>query len=229
MSEYIYESTQNGDLNCAEAIIVLPDIYCQTNYSKKTVEDFALNFRRPVFMLDYFYLYTGKANNLDNEEREKAHELMQNLDPKEFTGFFEKALREIKEQYPKLNKFTIIGFCFGGRLAYIAGTSKSVSGVVSFYGGGANNPDYVGEQSAVEYLISKKGMNVSVTSFFGTNDTSIPEDDRQKVKEKFTNAGIDFGSYEYDAGHAYFQEGRKNYNRVASQASWEILKHIFNG
>ena len=228
MPEYIFESKKNKELEAEEGIILLPDIYCQTDYSKKTTEDFAESFKRPVFLLDYFHILTGEANDLDGEEREKAHELMDNLKGEEFRTFFNKAVREIREAYPNLANFSVIGFCFGGRLAYIAGAHPNVSRVVSFYGGGANNP-YIEGQSAVEYLVAQKVANISITSFFGTNDPSIPEDDRQRIKEKFINAGIGFNSHEYDAGHAYFQEGRKNYNEAASSASWEILKQIFNG
>ena len=92
---YIFESVENQDLKSNEAIIVLPDIYCQTDYSKHTVEEFATAFRKVV-------------------------------------------------------------------------------------------------------------------------------------KELFAKAGADFHSYEYEAGHAYFQEGRKNFNEVASKASWGMLKQIFN-
>ena len=52
---YIFESIKNTELEINEAIVMLPDIYCQTDYSKRTTEDFAEAFGKPVFMLDYFY------------------------------------------------------------------------------------------------------------------------------------------------------------------------------
>lgn len=225
---YIFESSKNVKFISNEAIIMLPDIYCQTDYSKKTVEDFASSFRKPVFILDYFYISTGEANNLDINGQEKARELMANFDPQKFVSFFEKSLEEIESKYSNINKFSVVGFCFGGRLAYIAGGSEKVFQVISFYGGGANTPNYIEGKTPVEYLISKKNGNISVTSLFGTNDPSIPEEDRKKIKKAFTRVGIKFSLYEYDAGHAYFQEGRKNYNEVASRASWEVLRQILN-
>ena len=228
MSEYIYESTKNDELESSEAIVVLPDIYGQTEYSKRTVEEFAENFRRPVFLLDYFSLDTGEANNLDPDGQEKARALMASFDPHKFVTFFEKALEEIESKYSQINKFSVVGFCFGGRVAYVAGGSEKVSKIISFYGGGANTPSYIDGQTPIEYLITKRGQDIKVTSFFGINDPSIPEEDRNKVKETFTKASVDFHLYEYDAGHAYFQEGRKNFNETASKASWEVLKQIFN-
>ena len=77
----------------------------------------------------------------------------------------------------------------------------------------------------IEYLISKrKNTNLQVVSFFGINDKSIPEDDRLKTKEQFIQNEINYQDYEYNAGHAYFQEGRKNYDAISSTASWEVLR-----
>lgn len=226
---YIYESKNNSRFSISEGIILLPDIYMQTDYSKRTVEEFSQAFGRPVFLLDYFYLSTQEANVMTDADRDKAHDLMVNFSGDGFVTFFNQVLKEIKEAHPRLNNFSVIGFCFGGRLAYIAGAHPDISRVVSFYGGGANTSNYVSGKTPVEYLAEKKGKNVSVTSFFGTNDPSIPLEDREKIKNAFTQAGGDFQVYEYEAGHAYFQEGRKNFNEAASRASWDVLKQIFNG
>lgn len=230
MKPYIYQSQKNKEFSGSEAIIVLPDIYCQTDYAKKTVEHFAEAFKKQVFLLDYFYIETGEANSLGESDKEKAQGLMKNLKGDDFAVFFKKALSEIKEAYPNISQFAVVGFCFGGRLAYIAGGEKEVSKVISFYGGGAHTPNYVEGKTPVEYLISKrKGDAVSVQAFFGTEDSSILENDREKTKQEFAKAGMNYESHEYKAGHAYFQEGRKNYDASASQASWEVLKNIFNG
>ena len=229
---YIFESKknkeQNQKLESNEAIIMLPDIYCQTNYSKRTVEEFARVFGRLVFLLDYFYIGTNKANDFNESNRDEVHNLMESFRGDDFVSFLQKAIPQIKEAYPQIKSFTVIGFCFGGKLAYIAGGEQDVSKIISFYGSGAHRPSYVSAQSAVEYLVSKKkGNDMKVVSFFGTEDPTIPEEDRVKTKEKLLEAGIDYESHEYNAGHAYFQEGRKNWSGEASKASWEILKNIF--
>src|SRR3989338_8823105 len=140
---YIFESNKNSELGGSDAVIMLPDIYGQTDYSKRSVEEFADAFKKPVFMLDYFYLITNKVNNFTEVDREKAHSLMQNFKGDDFVTFFKKVLGEIKEVYPAITQFIVIGFCFGGRLAYIAGGEDRVCKVVSFYGGGPHSPNYI--------------------------------------------------------------------------------------
>src|SRR3989338_9884972 len=118
---YIFESSQNNKLDNNEAIIVLPDIYCQTDYSKRTVEEFALAFGKSVFLVDYFFLATGQANNFSENDREKVHDIMENFTADEFIPFFQKVIIEIKQSYPKISSLIVICFCFGGRLAYLSG------------------------------------------------------------------------------------------------------------
>ncbi len=224
---YIFEASKNKEFQSDEAIIVLPDIYMQTDYSKRTTEEFAQVFRQPVFLLDYFYLSTGKSNNFSENDREIVHGLLENYTGSDFISFLDRAIPEIKDAYPGLKSFSVVGFCFGGRLAYVAGGYPNVNKIFSFYGGQPNIENYIFGKSPIDYLISKKGdSKIVINSFFGTNDPSIPEEDRKKVAEKMQAAKMNYTSHEYEAGHAYFQEGRKNFNQPASSASWEVLKQV---
>ena len=222
---YIFESIKNKELNANEAIIMFPDIYGQTDYSKRTAEEFVEAFNKPVFMFDYFYMVTGKVSNFGENNRDEVHNLMDTFMADRFVVFFRESLTEIKKTNPLIKQFIIIGFCFGGRLAYIAGGDPEITKVFSFYGSGANTLGYVLAKTPIEYLISKrKESDLKVFSFFGARDQSIPEIDRLKIKEELTKAKISYESHEYDAGHAYFQEGRPNYDPIASDASWEVLR-----
>jgi carboxymethylenebutenolidase len=228
--EYIYESNKNRELKGGEAIIVLPDIYGQTEYGKGTVEQSAEVFQKRVFLIDYFYPLTKTVTSFSQDEGEKAKELMGKLNGEEFIKFLEKVMEEITESYPEIKKFIVIGFCFGGRLAYIAGGDERVSRIFSFYGAGPYTPNYVFDKTPIEYLTSKRsGSNLCTDSFFGIYDESISDSDRHKIREDVTKAGLVYEAHKYHAGHAYFQEGRKMYDKDASEASWEVLKKRLNG
>lgn len=66
-------------------------------------------------------------------------------------------------------------------------------------------------------------------SFYGTQDGSITQDDRNKTKEQFAKANIAYSAKEYEAGHAYFQPGRPNYDELATNNSWQDLEKFING
>jgi dienelactone hydrolase len=206
---------------------MLPDIWIQTAYSDETAQQFAQKFGMPVYMLDYFYQLTGKANSFNPQtDQAIAPQLMNKMNGEDFINIFNKALVEIKANHSKLESITVIGFCFGGRLAYLSGLSSEVKKIVSFYGAGAHTANYYEGKTPVEALceVRKSDESLKVLSFYGSQDGSIPQADRELTTQSFKNAGINYAEKVYDAGHAYFQSGRADmYNEEAANASWNDL------
>ena len=225
MNNYINLYGPNTD--STHAIIMLPDIWIQTAYSDETAQQFAQKFGMPVYMLDYFYQLTGKANSFNPQtDQAIAPQLMNKMNGEDFINIFNKALVEIKANHSKLESITVIGFCFGGRLAYLSGLSSEVKKIVSFYGAGAHTANYYEGKTPVEALceVRKSDESLKVLSFYGSQDGSIPQADRELTTQSFKNAGINYAEKVYDAGHAYFQSGRADmYNEEAANASWNDL------
>lgn len=225
---YIFEANENNvDQHQENAIVVLPDIFGMTDYAKQTTQDFAKTFAVPVYMLDYFYQLTGTQTCIAQTDSESAVGLMQKMTGEDFVTIFEKAVSEISVWQKGLKNIIVIGFCFAGRLAYLCGQNSLVDTIVSFYGAGANQPGFIGGQSAIEYLVNNhNNSSLRVYSFFGTQDESIPSADRAKIQSVLQASQITHQAYEYHTGHAYFQVGRTNYNQQAAQASWQELQKI---
>lgn len=226
MNEYINLYGANKD--STEVVIILPDIWSQTAYSAVTANQFAQKFGMPVYMLDYFYQLTGKANKFDPlADQATAPGLMAKMTGEDFINIFNKALDEIKASQPKLESIIVIGFCFGGRLAYLSGLSTEVKKIVAFYGAGANTANYYQGKTSIEALceVRRGDKSLGVLSFYGAQDGSIPENDRQLTAQTFKNAGINYIEKVYEAGHAYFQPGRPDmYVEAAANASWNDLE-----
>ena len=140
-------------------------------------------------------------------------------------AIFKKAVEQIKKSQPGLSSIQVIGFCFGGRLAYLAGLEQSVKKIVSFYGAKSAMADYYDGTSAAGALCDERGgdNSLKVLAFYGKNDASIPEDDRAVIKKLFEEANIGYLAYEYPAGHAYFQKGRPNYDAESAALSKQQL------
>jgi carboxymethylenebutenolidase len=225
MNDYLKLFSPNPD--AAQIIIMLPDIWSQTPYSADTATQFAQKFGMPVYMLDYFYQLTGKANSFNPQtDQAIAPELMAKMTGEDFITIFNKALEEIKASQPKLESITVIGFCFGGRLAYLSGLSSEVKKIVAFYGAGAHTTNYYEGKTPIETLceIRRNDQSLGVLSFYGSKDGSIPDADRQLTAQAFKDAGISYTEKVYEAGHAYFQSGRAEmYNEEAANASWKDL------
>ena len=206
---------------------MLPDVFGQTDYSRATTEALAKTFACPVFMLDYFYQLTSKPSVFAEADRDEVFPIMERMTGEDFVAIWDKATGEIAKSYPELKHFAVIGFCFGGRLAYLAGMDAKVDRVVSFYGGGASKEFYAGK-SSIEALVEARrdDQNLRVISFYGTQDESIPPADRAQTATALEAAGIESQTREYAAGHAYFQEGRSHYDQTAADQSWTELKNF---
>ncbi len=205
---------------------MLPDIWSQTDYATTTAQDLSQRYDQPCYVLDYFYQLTKKANNFDPQtDQAEAVGLMAKLTGEDFVAIFQSALEEIQKAQPQIVELTVLGFCFGGRLAYLAGLSKIVTKLVSFYGAGAHTADFYQGHTPIEALALARGGDTSlkVLSFYGSQDASIPEPDRAKTALELRNAPITYTAKQYPAGHAYFQQSRDSYVQAAAEKSWHDL------
>lgn len=224
MNEFL--SVTNASSTAEKIIILIPDIWGLTDYNQATAQNFADKYQRPCYILDYFYQLTGKPSKFDQAaDPSTAPTLMDKMTGEDFVAIFNKAINEIKLSQPNLSSITVIGFCFGGRLAYLSGLEKLVDKIVSFYGAGSAKPGFYQTKSAVDALCSARhdDKSLQVLAFYGTNDASISEADRQYVASAFGASSILYEHHEYPAGHAYYQEGRPSYDQSAAQQSNEVL------
>lgn len=222
---YLYANTKH---EAAKAVIVLPEIFGITDFIKSVTDRFAQEFGVPAFALDHFYSVTGKAEVFDYYgDYTRNMEIMNSMKGEDFYKLFTQALDDIQAEYPNLKEFVVVGFCFGGRLAYLAGVDPRVSKAISFYGGQPHLPNYFEGKSPVEALAdARRGGELQVLSFYGGQDESIPSEDRAKTKQQLNQAHINYIEQVYeDAGHAYFNDSRpERYIAEAANQSWEVVK-----
>lgn len=222
---YLYANTKH---EATKAVIVLPEIFGITDFIKQVTNRFADEFSLPAFALDHFYSVTGKAEVFDYYgDYSRNMEIMNSMKGEDFYKLFQQGLDDIQAECPSITEFIVVGFCFGGRLAYVAGMDERVSKVISFYGGQPHAPNYFMGKSPVESLIdARSGSAVKVLSFYGGQDESIPLEDRAKTKQLLESAKINYAEEVYEqAGHAYFNDSRaERYNADAAKESWEVIK-----
>ena len=107
-------------------------------------------------------------------------------------------------------KTGVVGYCWGGTMAYIAACRLPISAAVSYYGG-----------RILQYADHKP--RCPVMYHFGERDQSIPMNTVEKVRQLHPD-GI---FYTYPAGHGFNCSGRASYEpesaRLAFERSLEFL------
>ena len=111
-----------------------------------------------------------------------------------------------------------MGFCMGGRLAFLSSTlGLDLAGVVGFYGwptGPARN-----DSPAPADMVG--AMEGSVLAIFGGADHGIPASTVAEFEKALAGAGVDHRVITYPgAGHSFFDRKLPE-AKAASQAAWE--------
>lgn len=114
----------------------------------------------------------------------------------------------------------IMGFCMGGRVAYLmAAASKHLRAAVVYYGGNIMVP--WGEGVAAPYARTAE-IGCPVLFHFGEDDGNPSPADRIKLDTELTRHGKVHEFYTYpNAGHAFMNFANpERYGEAAAEASW---------
>jgi len=96
-------------------------------------------------------------------------------------------------------KVGVIGYCFGGTMAWLAACRQPVSAAVGYYGG--RIAQYAAETPKAPVMLH-----------FGSQDAHIPAEEVEKVQSAHPEVEI----YWYDAGHGFNCDARASYNPTSA-------------
>jgi carboxymethylenebutenolidase len=126
---------------------------------------------------------------------------------------------------PYLNgKVGVIGYCSGGRQAYLAAcTLRGLDAAVDCYGGGVvAKPEELTPRQPVAPIDFTKYLQCPLLGLFGVEDTRPSPDDTTKTEAalKQHNKTYEFHTYD-NAGHAFFAVDRPLYRQHAAIDGWQ--------
>jgi carboxymethylenebutenolidase len=112
----------------------------------------------------------------------------------------------------------LVGFCFGGRVAFLVATRRSIGAAVGFYGGGIVHARSEGRPSLLPGVLA---MQTPWLGLFGADDESIPADDVDAIEAAVASAPVSTEAHVYaNAGHAFLNDTRpdRHVPEVADEA-----------
>ena len=126
---------------------------------------------------------------------------------------------------PYLNgKVGVIGYCSGGRQAYLAAcTLRGIDAAIDCYGGGVvAKAEELTSRQPVAPIDFTKDLQCPLLGLFGVEDTRPSPDDTAKTEAalKQHNKTYDFHTYD-NAGHAFFAVDRPHYRQHAAMDGWQ--------
>ena len=127
----------------------------------------------------------------------------------------------------KHDGYGAIGFCMGGRLAYLAAAEfgEKIAAAVSFYGGGIA-PGSEGPRKPLLHLIPK--ISASMMMVYGGDDHAIDAGEHGRLAEALSLAKKEYTIAVYPgAGHGFASRDRDSYRPEQTGVAWRSALRFF--
>lgn len=117
------------------------------------------------------------------------------------------------------SRLGVIGFCMGGRIAYlIAAVNPAFKAAVAYYPG---NTFRAWGRDLPSPFERSANLQCPLQGHFGADDKNPSPEDKQKLDAELNRLSKTHEFYSYaDAGHAFMDSTKESYRRHAEQAAW---------
>jgi carboxymethylenebutenolidase len=125
------------------------------------------------------------------------------------------------------DRIGIVGFCFGGRITFLASLRWALGAGVGFYGGGIATKGALPFPSLVD---DAAALQTPWLGLYGDEDASIPVADVERLRAALTAATVDAEVVRYpEAGHGFHCDVRADYHETAARDAWARALAWFDG
>ena len=190
-------------------LIVVQEIFGVNAHIRAVADEYASDGFLAVAPALFDRIERGVELGYEGADVQKAMSFIPGLDIDKAVADVDAALEFAKRTTGK--KAGVIGYCFGGTIAWLSATRLDPDAAVGYYGGRIGN--YAAENPSCPVMLH-----------FGKKDTHIPAEEVEKVHSAHPEVEICW----YDAGHAFNATPRTSYNaeaaKLARHRSLEFLK-----
>jgi carboxymethylenebutenolidase len=188
-------------------LVLFQEIFGVNRHIRAVADQYALD-GFVVLAPDLFWRDAPRVElGYEGADRERALVLMKGADPKLLAEDIKTTVAALRARPELAGKVGAVGYCMGGRLAYIAAAMAGVDAASSFYGGGI--------QDQLDRVAS---ISCPMQFHYGAKDTAIPMEAVEKVKAAFAGKKAEFWIYP-DAGHGFNCWDRSAYHAASSALS----------
>ncbi len=190
-------------------LVVVQEIFGVNGHIRSVADGYARHGFLAVAPALFDRIERGVELGYEGADLQRAMSFVPKLDVEKALADVEAAMKYAAASTGK--KVGVIGYCFGGTLAWLAAARLHPAAAVGYYGGRIGN--YVHESPQCPVMLH-----------FGRQDAHIPPEEVEKVRSAHPNVEI----WWYDAGHGFNCDARGSYDpqsaRMARERSLGFLK-----
>ena len=161
-------------------LLLLQEIFGVNEHIRAVAEQYALD-GFVVLAPDVFWRQAPRVElGYEGDDRQRAISLMQAQQPAELLADIHAAVGALRARPETAGrKLGAIGYCMGGRLAYVAAAKAGIDAAVPFYGGGIHN-----------MLDIASEITCPVQLHYAENDGNIPLEAVERVRAAVPHAEV---------------------------------------
>lgn len=191
------------------ALVVVQEVFGVNAHIRSVADGYARDGFLAVAPALFDRVQPGVELGYEGEDVQKAMALRKKLDLDDMIKDTAAAIEYARQRVGR--KTGVIGYCFGGAIAWLAACRLKVDAAVGYYGGLI--PQYAGEQPRCPVMLH-----------FGRKDQHIPREAIVKIEEAHPEVPV----FLYDAGHGFNCDARASYDaasaKLARERSLQFLK-----
>ena len=194
-------------------IVLLQEIFGVNEHVRNVADQYAADGYM-VLAPDLFWRSAPRIElGYEGDDLQRAYTLMQACDVALAQSDIAATASTLRALPGVGSKIAALGYCFGGRLAYLTAANGDVDAAIAYYGGGIQN-----------CLDRAASVKVPLMLHFGARDSHIPADAVKQIAERFDdNPDVEIHVYP-DAEHGFNCSHRASYHqRSAAQAHGNSL------
>ncbi len=187
-------------------LVILQEIFGVNEHIRSVADRYAEE-GYVVLAPDLFWrLKPGLELGFTPDQVKAAREYGQRFDTDQGVKDIGAAIETLRAHPACKGKVGAIGYCMGGRLAFLAAARLRIDAAVSYYG-----------TRMEPHLEEAKSVRCPILFHFGGKDQAVPAESRAKVRAAFSGHD-DAEFYVYaEAGHAFNNDRRESYDRFSAQ------------
>jgi carboxymethylenebutenolidase len=127
-------------------------------------------------------------------------------------------------------KIGVIGYCSGGRQAFLAACTLQLAAAVDCYGAFVNTPAPESTGLKIPALLDLAShLSCPLLGLFGAEDSYPPPSEVAELQRTLEGHGKEVDFHVFDnAGHAFFAVDRPTYRPAAATEGWRLVEQFFS-
>jgi carboxymethylenebutenolidase len=175
------------------------------------------------------HLHHREAPDASPEDAAAAARAAGGVPDARLVGDIAASVRYLRWEPNANGKVGVIGYCSGGRQAYLVAATLDVDAAVVCYGGRiVAGPDEVDERRPVAPIDMTDRISCPVLGLFGDEDRNPSPAHVDRIEKELKDHGKVFEIHRYpNAGHAFFSVDRPSYRVEAANDGWQRIFEFY--